>query len=86
MSSKTINSEEARINLSEILDEVGQGNEVVIARYNKPVGVLIPHAQWLEMKRRRRARHRRIRKEMDKGKYYTMEQVETMLQRDGLLP
>jgi prevent-host-death family protein len=86
MSSKTVNSEEARVNLSEILDEVGQGGEVVIARYNKPVGVLIPHAQWLEMNRRRRARHQRIRKEMDDGKYYTMDQVESMLKQDGLLP
>ncbi len=42
----TINSDEARVRMSEILDQVSAGDHFVVARYNKPIGVLIPHNNW----------------------------------------
>lgn len=46
MTIQTFKSDETRIHLREILDRVVAGNQVVIERYNKPIGVMIPYAEW----------------------------------------
>jgi len=83
---KTYKSDEARLKMRDILDDVTAGRESVIERYNKPVAVVVPHALWQSIKRKRKAELDAISKRMDEGEYYTMEQVETMLRQDGLLP
>jgi prevent-host-death family protein len=86
MAARTVKSDEARTLLRDLLDDVTAGREVVIERYNKPVGVLIPHAQWQRWKKLQREEIARIRAEMEAGTYYTFEQVEAKLKADGLLP
>lgn len=83
---KTYKSDEARLKMRDILDDVTAGRESVIERYNKPVAVVVPHALWQSIKRKRKAELDAISKRMDEGEYYTMEQVETMFKQDGLLP
>lgn len=83
---KTYKSDEARLKMRDILDDVTAGRESVIERYNKPVAVVVPHALWQSIKRKRKAELDAISKRMDEGEYFTMEQVETMLKQDGLLP
>lgn len=39
---KTLNVHEAKTQLSSLLDDVEQGEEVVIARYGKPIAKLVP--------------------------------------------
>ena len=85
MSVKTIKSEAARIKMRDILDEVTAGREVVIERYNKPVGVVIPHAMWKRLKQLQREEIARIRKEMDAGDYVTWDEVKAGLQAGGVL-
>lgn len=43
MALKTFKRDEARSKLRDILDEVTAGREVMIERYNQPVGVVVPH-------------------------------------------
>jgi antitoxin (DNA-binding transcriptional repressor) of toxin-antitoxin stability system len=83
---KTYKSDEARLKMRDILDDVTAGRESVIERYNKPVAVVVPHALWQSIKRKRKAELDAISKRMDEGEYYTMEQVEAMLKQDGILP
>ena len=83
---KTYKSDEARLKMRDILDDVTAGRESVIERYNKPVAVVVPHALWQSIKRERKAELDAISKRMDAGEFYTGEQVEAMLKRDGLLP
>jgi prevent-host-death family protein len=85
MSTKSIPAEEARNNLRTLLDDVVAGHEVVIERYNKPVGVLVPHAHWQAWKRHRREQLQRIRQEMDAGNYVTQEELEAGLRERGML-
>lgn len=82
---KTYKSDEARLKMRDILDDVTAGRESVIERYNKPVAVVVPHALWQSIKRKRKAELDAISKRMDEGEYYTMEQVETMLKQNGRL-
>ena len=84
MYTKNIPAEEARNHLRTLLDEVVAGREVVIERYSKPVGVLVPHAQWQAWKRQRRERIQRIRQEMDAGMIVTQEELETGLRERGI--
>ncbi|MCE7985543.1 MAG: type II toxin-antitoxin system Phd/YefM family antitoxin [Caldilinea sp. CFX5] len=86
MTVKTIKSEEARSKMRDILDDVTAGREVVIERYNKPVGVIIPHALWQRFKKLQREEIARIRQEMDAGNYRTWDEVKTELQAEGILP
>lgn len=86
MITKTLKSTEARTQFREILSDLSAGRETVIEHYNRPVGVLVPYAQWQAWKRQRRERHRQISQEMDAGNYLTGSEVEAMLKRDGLLP
>ena len=47
MTVKTIGSDEARVKLRDILDDVYAGQiEVVIERYNKPTAVVVNYSQW----------------------------------------
>jgi len=39
---KQVNVHEAKTNLSRLLDEVGEGGEIVIAKAGKPVARMIP--------------------------------------------
>jgi antitoxin (DNA-binding transcriptional repressor) of toxin-antitoxin stability system len=86
MAVRTVKSDEARTLLRDLLDDVTAGREVVIERYNKPVGVLIPHTQWQRWKKAQREEIARIRAEMDAGHDYSFEEVEAKLKADGLLP
>jgi prevent-host-death family protein len=86
MTIRTVKSDEARTFFRDLLDDVTAGREVVIERYNKPVGVLIPHTQWQRLKKLQREEIARIRAEMETGDFYTFEQVEAKLKADGLLP
>ena len=83
---RTVKSEEARTSMRDILDDVNAGREVIIERYNKPVGVIVPHARWQAWKRRRQEEIAQARAEIAAGEYYTFEQVEAMLKKDGLVP
>ena len=44
---KTRNLAEARRELPSILDGVERGDEVIVTRRGKPVGVLVPYAKYL---------------------------------------
>ncbi len=50
MALMTFKSDEARAKFRDILDEVTAGREVMIQRYEKPIGVLIPYDIWKSMK------------------------------------
>lgn len=83
---KTYGSEEARLKLRDILDDVNSGQESVIERYNKPVAVVVGYRQWQALKRLRAEQLAQSRAEARAGQTYTFEEVEQMLKRDGLLP
>jgi prevent-host-death family protein len=86
MSTRIIGSDEARLKLRDILDDVQAGTtEVVIERYNKPTAVVVNYAQWQAWRRQRKARLDRIRKEMDAGHYLTQEELDQGLKAKGLL-
>lgn len=86
MSTRTIGSDEARLKLRDILDDVQAGaTEVVIERYNKPTAVVVNYAQWQAWRRQRKARFARIRQEMDAGQYLTQEELDQGLKAKGLL-
>ena len=40
-----VNTHEAKTNLSRLLDEVAKGQEIIIARANRPVARLIPYRE-----------------------------------------
>jgi prevent-host-death family protein len=40
-----VNTHEAKTNLSRLLDEVAKGEEIIIARANRPVARLIPYRE-----------------------------------------
>ena len=46
MTVKTVTSEDARIKMRDILDDVHGGDEVVIERYRRPAAVVVNYAQW----------------------------------------
>jgi prevent-host-death family protein len=48
---KTKNVVEARRDFPSILDGVERGDEVVVTRRGKPVGVLVPYAKYLRTRR-----------------------------------
>ncbi|HMN26565.1 MAG TPA: type II toxin-antitoxin system Phd/YefM family antitoxin [Caldilineaceae bacterium] len=86
MSTRIIGSDEARLKLRDILDDVQAGTtEVVIERYNKPTAVVVNYAQWQAWRRQRKARLDRIRQEMDAGHYLTQEELDQELKEKGLL-
>ncbi len=46
MTIKTVASEDIRLRLRDVLDDVHSGAEVIIERYRKPSAVVISYAQW----------------------------------------
>jgi prevent-host-death family protein len=77
MTIKTFKSDEARLKLRDILDDVFRGDtEVVIERYNKPTAVVINYEQWLVLKRARQAEllaeAKRIAARIDSGEEKTI--------------
>lgn len=52
MTIKTFKSDEARLKLRDILDDVFRGDtEVIIERYSKPTAVVVNYEQWRTLKR-----------------------------------
>jgi PHD/YefM family antitoxin component YafN of YafNO toxin-antitoxin module len=43
---KTVASEDIRLRLRDVLDDVHAGAEVIIERYRKPSAVVVNYAQW----------------------------------------
>lgn len=90
MTIKTYGSDEFRSNLRTALDDAMAGKaEAVIERHGKPAAVVISFERWQEMERERARKVKRFadaRARMDAGEYFTLDQVEIMLKRDGLLP
>jgi len=86
MNTKVIGSDEARLKLRDILDDVQTGaTEVVIERYHKPTAVVVNYAQWQAWRRQRKERLKRIRQDMDAGHYLTQEELDKELSERGLL-
>lgn len=52
MHSVTMSSEEARLNWRDTVDTAHTGSPVVIERYNKPVVVMVSHAEWQAQQQR----------------------------------
>lgn len=55
MAIKTVTSEDARIKMRDILDEVYAGAEVVIERYRRPAAVVVNYAEWQAWKASQKA-------------------------------
>jgi prevent-host-death family protein len=86
MTIKTYKSEDARLKLRDILDDVMTGAaESVIERYGKPTAVVVNYAQWQAWRRQRTATLARIRQEMVAGEYVTEAEVDAGLHERGLL-
>lgn len=86
MATKTMRSEEARIKMRDILDEVYAGNtEVVIERYNRPTAVVVSYSQWQAWKRQRQQHIAAARKEAAEGNVLTQAEVRAELEAKGLL-
>ena len=61
---KTYKSEDARLKLRDILDDVMTGRaESIIERHGKPTAVVISYAQWQAWQRQRSAQLLEIREE-----------------------
>ncbi len=52
---RTIATDDLRLNLRDILDEVNTGAEVVVERYRKPMAVVVNYAQWQAWKAAQKA-------------------------------
>lgn len=55
MTIKTVTSEDARIKMRDILDDVHTGVEVIIERYRKPAAVVVNYADWQAWKAAQKA-------------------------------
>jgi prevent-host-death family protein len=55
MTVRTIATDDLRLNLRDILDEVNTGVEVVVERYRKPMAVVVNYAQWKAWKEAQKA-------------------------------
>lgn len=92
MTYRILNSEDARTRWRDILDAAGAGQDVVIARYGKPMAALIPIADYealleeledLRAARRAQAALEAWREDPQRGRPYTA--VREELITDGLL-
>ncbi len=77
MTTKTFKSDEARLKLRDILDDVYRGDtEVVIERYNKPTAVVVNYDQWQAIKRQQQsellAQAKKISADIASGKVGTI--------------
>lgn len=55
MTIKTMTSEDVRIRLRDVLDDVHTGAEVIIERYRKPAAVVVNYEQWQAWKAAQKA-------------------------------
>ena len=55
MTIKTVTSEDARIKMRDILDDVHTGDEVIIERYRRPAAVVVNYAEWQAWKEAQKA-------------------------------
>jgi len=55
MTIKTMTSEDVRIRLRDILDDVHAGAEIIIERYRKPAAVVVNYEQWQAWKAAQKA-------------------------------
>jgi prevent-host-death family protein len=83
MTTKTFKSDEARLKLRDILDDVFRGDtEVVIERYNKPTAVVVNYDQWQALKQQQQsallAQAKQISAAIDSGKASTTSHDELM--------
>jgi prevent-host-death family protein len=78
-------SEEARLRMRDILDEVIAGKEVIIERYAKPTAVVIGYKQWQAWKKRHLAMLDEASRQVKEGNYLTQEQVDAGLRERGLI-
>lgn len=92
MAYQVLNSDDARTHWRDILDTAGMGQDVVIARYGKPMAVLIPVADYealreeleeLRAARRAKAMLEAWREEPSRGRPYSA--VREELATEGLL-
>ena len=63
--------------------------ESIVERNGKPAAVMISYDSWKQLQAERAARKRRhseARARYNAGEYYSFEQAEELLKRDGLLP
>ncbi len=90
MTTKTYAAGEFRENLRTALDDAMIGRaESIVERNGKPAAVMISYDSWRQLQAERAARkkrHTEARARYNAGEYYTLEQAEEMLKRDGLLP
>ena len=83
---KTYKSEDARLKLRDILDDVMTGRaESIIERHGKPTAVVISYAKWQAWQRQRSAQLLEIREAMDAGEYVTGDELDAQLRTDGLI-
>jgi antitoxin (DNA-binding transcriptional repressor) of toxin-antitoxin stability system len=85
MAIKTYESEDARLKLPAILDNLMIGAESVIERDGKATAVVVHYAQGQAWRRQRTATLARIRRERTAGDDVTQEAVDAGLQERGLL-
>jgi antitoxin (DNA-binding transcriptional repressor) of toxin-antitoxin stability system len=85
MAVRTVGSDQARLKMRDILDDVIAGQEVVIERYDKPTAVVIGYAQWQTWKKRWVAMLDEASQQVKDGEYATQEAVETGLRERGLI-
>ena len=85
MDTLTITSEQARIKMRDILDDVLGGKEVIIERYAKPTAVVVGYKQWQVWKKRWLAMLDEASQEVKDGNYFTQEQVDEGLRQRGLI-
>jgi prevent-host-death family protein len=80
MAYQVLNSEDARTRWRDILDAAGKGEDIVIARYGKPMAAVIPiadyHALLEELEDLRAARRAQValeawREDRGRGRPYT---------------
>lgn len=92
MAYQILNSEDARTRWRDILDAAGRGQDVVIARYGKPMAAVIPIADYdalleeledLRAARRAQAALEAWREDRSRGRPYTA--VREELAAEGLL-
>jgi hypothetical protein len=85
MTVKTMGSDQARLKMRDILDDVIGGAEVVIERYDKPTAVVIGYTQWQTWKRQRLAFLDAQSQEGEAGNFMTHEEVIADLRERGLI-
>ena len=92
MAYQVLNSEDARTRWRDILDAAGMGQDVVIARYGKPMAAVIPIADYealldeledLRAARRAQAALEAWREDRSRGRAYSA--VREELVAEGLL-